>query len=33
MFKVLTKQMIVPNIHLLTVEAPAVAKAVQPDNS
>ena len=30
MFKVLTKQMIVPNIHLLTVEAPAVAKAVQP---
>ena len=30
MFKVLTKQMIVPNIHLLTVEAPAVAQAVQP---
>jgi NAD(P)H-flavin reductase len=30
MFKVLNKQMIVPNIHLLTVEAPAVAQSVQP---
>ena len=25
-----TKRMIVPNLHLLTLEAPAVAKAVQP---
>src|SRR5512147_2493291 len=30
MFRVLTNQMIVPNIHLLTVEAPDVARAVQP---
>jgi ferredoxin/flavodoxin---NADP+ reductase len=30
MFKVVTNQMIVPNIHLLTVEAPAVAAQVEP---
>ncbi len=30
MFKILDKRMIVPNIHLLTLEAPAVAKSVQP---
>jgi ferredoxin--NADP+ reductase len=30
MFKILDKRMIVPNLHLLTLEAPAVAKAVQP---
>jgi ferredoxin/flavodoxin---NADP+ reductase len=30
MFKVIEKKMIVPNLHLLTVEAPAVARSVQP---
>jgi len=30
MFKLLTNQMIVPNIHLLTLEAPAVAPQVKP---
>ena len=30
MFKIIESQMIVPNIHLLTVEAPAVARQVQP---
>ena len=30
MFKIIDKKMIVPNLHLLTVEAPAVAKSVQP---
>ena len=30
MFNILEKKMIVPNLHLLTVEAPAVAAGVQP---
>jgi ferredoxin--NADP+ reductase len=30
MFKLIENQMIVPNIHLLTVEAPAVAQQVKP---
>jgi ferredoxin--NADP+ reductase len=30
MFKILESHMIVPNIHLLTVEAPAVAREVKP---
>ena len=30
MFKVISNQMIVPNIHLLTVEAPAVAAQIEP---
>ncbi len=30
MFKLITNQMIVPNIHLLTLEAPAVAQQVKP---
>ena len=30
MFKVISNQMIVPNIHLLTVEAPAVASQIEP---
>ncbi len=30
MFKVASNQMIVPNIHLLTVEAPAVAAQIEP---
>jgi NAD(P)H-flavin reductase len=30
MFKVIERQMIVPNIHLLTVEAPAVASQMKP---
>ena len=30
MFKVVASQMIVPNMHLLTVEAPEVAQQVKP---
>ncbi len=30
MFRVIESQMIVPNVHLLTFEAPAVARQVQP---
>ena len=30
MFKILKSEMIVPNMHLLTVEAPAVARHMQP---
>lgn len=30
MFKVIASKMIVPNIHLLTVEAPEIARQVQP---
>lgn len=30
MFKVISNQMIVPNIHLLSVEAPAVAAQIEP---
>ena len=30
MFKVVASRMIVPNIHILTLEAPAVARAAQP---
>jgi ferredoxin--NADP+ reductase len=30
MFKVIANRMIVPNIYLLTIEAPAVAREVKP---
>ncbi len=30
MFRILDKEAVVPNIHLITLEAPAVAKSVQP---
>ncbi|HBZ01631.1 MAG TPA: sulfide/dihydroorotate dehydrogenase-like FAD/NAD-binding protein [candidate division Zixibacteria bacterium] len=30
MFKVISNEMVVPNIHLLTVEAPAVAAQIEP---
>jgi NAD(P)H-flavin reductase len=30
MFKILENKMLVPNLHLITIDAPAVARAVQP---
>jgi len=32
MYKIIERRMIVPNLHELTVEAPAVAESVQPGN-
>ena len=32
MFKVVERRMIVPNVHLLTIEAPEVAEAARPGN-